>query len=263
MFFSIFQAILLAIIVMLFLSVVIHRSKYMADYIVHLIRFEHFVHYREGTLSPVSEARLRIVKRKILVLDMDETLIYAKRYRPSRCGDMSGFPYVPWDFSFTIESHTGTFYVYKRPHLDYFLQKVSEWFYICVYTASTEIYANAILDYLESEQRYFCTRLYRGNCIDVLGVRGKFVGVVSMDLQNVILVDNSAMECGLNPNNSIRIKDFVGDPYDFELQNLLPFLDCLRFTHDVRTILKMNTNFPNVLNVLLQLSNPFRNVQRN
>ena len=41
-------------------------------------------------------------------------------------------------------------------------------------------------------------------------------------------------------DNAIPIKSWFEDPTDTALLNLLPVLDCLRFTHDVRSILSRN-----------------------
>lgn len=65
-----------------------------------------------------------MVKRKVLVLDLDETLIHSHHEgvlrHPSK-------PEMPPDFilKVTIERHPVRFYVHKRPHVDFFLDVVS------------------------------------------------------------------------------------------------------------------------------------------
>lgn len=44
----------------------------------------------------------------------------------------------------------------------------------------------------------------------------------------------------LSAANAIPIKSWFSDPSDEALLDLLPFLDALRFTHDVRTVLSRN-----------------------
>lgn len=67
-----------------------------------------------------------MVKRKVLVLDLDETLIHSHHEgvlrHPSK-------PEMPPDFilKVTIERHPVRFYVHKRPHVDFFLDVVSLW----------------------------------------------------------------------------------------------------------------------------------------
>jgi len=75
-----------------------------------------------------------MVKRKVLVLDLDETLIHSHHEgvlrHPSK-------PEMPPDFilKVTIERHPVRFYVHKRPHVDFFLDVVS--FYILKYALNT------------------------------------------------------------------------------------------------------------------------------
>jgi len=51
-------------------------------------------------------------------------------------------PGTPPDFilKVTIERHPVRFFVHKRPHVDYFLDVVSQWYDLVVFTASMEIY---------------------------------------------------------------------------------------------------------------------------
>ena len=39
-----------------------------------------------------------------------------------------------------IDNHPVSFFVHKRPHVDYFLETVSKWFDLVVFTASMEVY---------------------------------------------------------------------------------------------------------------------------
>lgn len=64
------------------------------------------------------------MKRKILVLDLDETLIHSHHSGIAR---QMVKPGTPPDFviKVVIEKHPVSFYVHKRPHVDYFLDIVS------------------------------------------------------------------------------------------------------------------------------------------
>ena len=46
--------------------------------------------------------------------------------------------------------------------------------------------------------------------------------------------------CFRRTDNAIPIKSWFSDPMDLALLNLLPVLDALRFTHDVRSVLSRN-----------------------
>ena len=77
-------------------------------------------------LSPVSRNQLSRVKRKILVLDLDETLIHSHHdgvLRPTV------WPGMPPDFilKVIIDKHPVRFFVRERPHVDFFLKVVSQW----------------------------------------------------------------------------------------------------------------------------------------
>ena len=67
----------------------------------------------------------------------------------------------------------------------------------------------------------------------------KDITKVSKDLANTFIIDNSEIAYKLNPDNAIHIDDFLGHDSidDDKLLNLLPILDCLRFTSDVRNFL--------------------------
>lgn len=67
---------------------------------------------------------LGLVKRKVLVLDLDETLIHSHHAGALR---QTVKPGTPPDFilKVTIDRHPVRFFVHKRPHVDYFLEVVS------------------------------------------------------------------------------------------------------------------------------------------
>lgn len=75
-------------------------------------------------LSPLSKRRLDLVSRKVLVLDLDETLIHSHHDGVLR---QTVKPGTPPDFilKVIIDGHPVRFFVHKRPHVDYFLSVVS------------------------------------------------------------------------------------------------------------------------------------------
>ncbi|XP_034656501.1 CTD nuclear envelope phosphatase 1 [Drosophila subobscura] len=187
-------------------------------------------------LSPASECRLAMVKRKTLVLDMDDTMMKAI-LKKSLEADIERN--VPFDYRFTLFDNYYTIFVYKRPHLDYFLDTVSQWYNVMVYTTATKFYADPILDFLDNGRGILKKRMYRHNCRCISKVRIKPLSLAFTDLSSVVLVDNSIMECTYNKGNAIKIPNYViGSLIDNNLLALLPFLDCLRFVDDVRSILK-------------------------
>jgi len=52
--------------------------------------------------------------------------------------------------SVVIDRHPVRFFVHKRPHVDFFLDIVSQWYDLVVFTASMEIYGAAVTDKLDN-----------------------------------------------------------------------------------------------------------------
>ncbi|XP_039486581.1 CTD nuclear envelope phosphatase 1 homolog [Drosophila santomea] len=205
------------------------------------VEYTPIIYPKEDCLSPVSKSRLNLVARKTLVLDMDETMITSWLTKSGK--KPKNKPRIAHDFKFYLPAYEATIYVYKRPYLDHFLDRVSKWYDLTVFTAGAEIYASPILDFLDRGRGILNSRLYRQDCIEMYGTRGKSVLLASPDLANVLLLDNSSTECSFNAGNAILIKSYEIGSRDEELINLLPFLDALRFMKDVRSVLKRCTRF--------------------
>ncbi|ETE58308.1 CTD nuclear envelope phosphatase 1, partial [Ophiophagus hannah] len=157
------------------------------------------------------------VKRKILVLDLDETLIHSHHDGVLRPTVRPG---TPPDFilKVVIDKHPVRFFVHKRPHVDFFLEVVSQWYELVVFTASMEIYGSAVADKLDNNRSILRRRYYRQHCTLELGSYIKDLSVVHNDL---CLLFSPA-------DNAIPIKSWFSDPGDTALLNLLPMLDALR-----------------------------------
>lgn len=95
-------------------------------------------------------------KAKLLIFDMDETLVAAK------FDDR-----IPKNFqaSFSFDYQGSEIQVRLRPFLVHALEKLSEMFEMIVFTAGMQEYADAILDKIDPENKYFSRRLYRQDCI--------------------------------------------------------------------------------------------------
>lgn len=197
------------------------------------------VKYQLLPLSPISIERLRLVKRKTLVLDLDETLIHSHHDGVVR---QTVRPGTPPDFVLrvTIDHHPIRFFVHKRPHVDLFLECVSQWYDLVIFTASMEIYGAAVADNLDKNRGVLNRRYFRQHCTLDCGSYTKDLSMVNEDLSSVFILDNSPGAYRYNPDNAIPIKSWFADPSDTALLNLLPMLDALRFVTDVRSILSRN-----------------------
>uniref|UniRef100_A0A672MQ03 protein-serine/threonine phosphatase n=1 Tax=Sinocyclocheilus grahami TaxID=75366 RepID=A0A672MQ03_SINGR len=167
------------------------------------------------------------VKRKILVLDLDETLIHSHHDGVLRPTVRPG---TPPDFvlKVVIDKHPVRFFVHKRPHVDFFLEVVSQWYELVVFTASMEIYGSAVADKLDNNKGILKRRYYRQHCTLDSGSYIKDLSVVHDDLSSIVILDNSPGAYRSHPDNAIPIKSWFSDPSDTALLNLLPMLDALR-----------------------------------
>ncbi|XP_077663082.1 CTD nuclear envelope phosphatase 1 [Eretmochelys imbricata] len=118
--------------------------------------------------------------------------------------------------------------------------QVSQWYELVVFTASMEIYGSAVADKLDNNRSILKRRYYRQHCTLELGSYIKDLAVVHSDLSSVVILDNSPGAYRSHPDNAIPIKSWFSDPSDTALLNLLPMLDALRFTADVRSVLSRN-----------------------
>ncbi|KAF9331308.1 Nuclear envelope morphology protein 1 [Podila minutissima] len=171
-------------------------------------------------------------RKKTLVLDLDETLIHST----SRGSRSQGYM-----VEVIVDRHACLYFVYKRPHVDYFLKKVAEWYKLVIFTASMAEYADPVIDWLDQSRTLFDKRYFRQACYFKNGSYLKDLSVIEPDLSSVCLLDNSPISYSLNKENGIPIDSWINDPNDEALLDLLPFLDALRFTEDVRSVLSLRT----------------------
>lgn len=169
--------------------------------------------------------------RKTLILDLDETLIHSV----SKGGSTSTGHMV----EVRLGQHAILYYVHKRPHCDLFLQRVSKWYDVVIFTASIQEYADPVIDWLEQEQKYFKARYYRQHCTYRFGAYMKDLAVVQQDLSQAIIVDNSPLSYRLNEENAVPIEGWINDPSDNDLLYLVVVLQGLRTVTDVRSLLSL------------------------
>jgi len=181
-------------------------------------------------------------KKKTLILDLDETLIHA---------DFDG-RYENHDqrINFIYDGQELSVNIFLRPGVLEFLKAVTEIFEIFIFTASKKEYANAVLDFLDTEKKIFKHRLYRDSCIPINSrVYIKDLSIfVNRKPENLILVDNSFYSFCNQPRNGVLINSFYDDKQDRELINLLNYLkNYLYGVADVRVINEQIFNFENLM----------------
>lgn len=130
-------------------------------------------------------------KTKIVVFDLDETLIHCKE----------DFDKENIDHVIKINFPDGeivTAGLNVRPYAIETLRALSENFQIVIFTASHQNYADAVLDFIDPGWELTSLRLYWENCVETEeGIFIKDLWVLSnADLKDVLLVDNAAYSFG-------------------------------------------------------------------
>ena len=107
---------------------------------------------------------------------------------------------------------------------------------VVIFTASHQTYADAILDYLDPDNKFFQYRMYRQHC--VLTPEGLYVKdlrvIRNRHLKDMVLVDNSVYSFSYQIDNGIPIISFYDDPRDEELVHLMFYMKSLTESDDVR-----------------------------
>lgn len=207
-------------------------------------------------LFPLSRNPDRRKKKKVLILDLDETLIHSlSRGAPRSLGGSGGQCHM---IELKVNNVLTLYYVYKRPYCDFFLKELSKWFELQIFTASVQEYADPIIDWLEMDMidykkglsaqvppnKVFTKRYYRNDCTYRPGVG--YIKDLSRffpheELKNVIILDNSPISYALHEHNAVMIEGWINDQSDRDLINLLPMLFSLSMCIDVRYILGMRS----------------------
>ena len=130
-----------------------------------------------------------------LVLDLDETLVHF--------------------FEDNSEA-----YVKVRMGAEQFITVLSQYCEIVIFTASTQYYADIVIDGLDCKN-LIDYKLYREHTIEFNGNNVKDLSKLGRDLNKVIIIDNIEENYCFQPNNGLNIIDFEGDENDNELQFLL------------------------------------------
>ncbi len=168
---------------------------------------------------------------KLLILDIDETLIHASETVLEDRPD------------FTVED----FHVYKRPHVDEFLDYSLENYKVAIWTTANKPFAHSIVQKLfeEPDQLEFvwskekCTMVYNHQIFEHQHLKNlSKVKKKSFSLDHVIMVDDSPYKLKKNYGNLVRVDEFTGDKDDTELLKLMKYLDTLKSVSNIREIEK-------------------------
>lgn len=170
---------------------------------------------------------------KLLVLDIDETLIHSADSRLDRDPDFMLFDY----------------FVYKRPGVDTFIDTCFDWFEVGFWTSASPEYARGILEELDGTARNATFLWTRERCSYRVDAETRQQYVVKdirklvksgYDVGKIIFVDDRADSLERSYGNAVIVDRYEGARDDDELSALLPFLEVLGQTADIRSVEKRN-----------------------
>ena len=169
--------------------------------------------------------------KKLLILDIDETLIYATAASLPRQAD------------FLVEQY----YIYKRRFLNVFLKNCLDWFEVAVWTSSTPSYAIALVSAIFENPKALSfvwasdrsTVAYDMKWLEYYKRKNiKKVKRKGYRLESIIAVDDTPQKWERSYSNLVRVNPFEGEETDDELKYLLLYLDQLRYEENIRSVEK-------------------------
>ena len=184
--------------------------------------------------------------KKLLILDLDETLIHSDLDFLLKEKNVKYDEVLHFD---SEEEKNIPLPVVLRPGVFEFLDYASKNFDLIVFTASDQQYADAIINYIEKDKKYFKMRLYRNNCIFIepgLYIKDLRIFNSIKDLENIIILDNSLFSFANQLNNGILITSFFDDKNDTFLDSVKEYLEYIKNEKDIRQANKDSFRFEEI-----------------
>ena len=184
------------------------------------------------------------MKKKLLILDLDETLIHATKTPKDNL----------WNFK------VYNYKVYKRPFLAQFLQEIQKYYRIAVWSSASDDYVEAIVQHIFPKNYPLvfvwgnskCTPRVKVQDIDDLGYIDYFNHLNYTKIlkkvykkgfaakEDTLIVDDTPAKVIQNYGNAIYPIEFTGNQNDEELKRLLQYLINIKNTVNFRTLEKRN-----------------------
>ncbi len=175
------------------------------------------------------------MEKKLLVLDLDETLIHATEVKLAH---EECFRFLD-------------LFVYKRPHLDWFINEMQNTFKLGVWTASGHVYAEAVinqifdknsLEFVWTNQHCNLSRnLNNGEYETIKNLRK--LKNRGYSLESIIVLDDTPSKHRKNYGNLVTVKEYLGEQNDNELQLVAAYLKQLSTEPNIRTVEKRDWRF--------------------
>ena len=188
-------------------------------------------------------------QKKIALFDLDETLVHCT-------GDIN-LKTEPYQHCINvvlpgnIETKVG---INIRPFWKKTLNLIRKYYHIVVFTASHQAYADAVLDFMDPDKKYFKYRLYRNNCslVEINDVKFyvKDLDIFDefYDLKDIIIIDNSVLSFIYHLENGIPIVPYYNEDKDGSLYVVGLYLVHIYKENDLREANKKYINLNSFLN---------------
>jgi len=153
-------------------------------------------------------------EKKLAIFDLDETLVHCQAKDIEKCQHI-----IEVKISEYKKAKIG---VNIRPNWEKALDIISKDYIIVVFTASHSLYANAVLNFMDKDDKYFKYRLFRNNCTSVY-INGSYTYIKDLsvfkdiDLKDMIIIDNSVVSFTYNLDNGLPILPYYNSKKDNEL----------------------------------------------
>ena len=189
-------------------------------------------------------------KTKIALFDLDETLVHCTKEKKGLNGDSVNIK-LPTNKVVNVGLNI-------RPKWKEALDLIKSHYHIVVYTASHQSYADAVLDYLDKENKYFQYRLYRNHCVqcDIDGIKFYVKDLDTLsekyNLKDVVLIDNSVLSFAYHLNNGIPIVPYIEQKEDSQLLMLAYYLVSIANFDDLT---EENKKHINIEHFILEVKN--------
>ncbi|CAD8132648.1 unnamed protein product [Paramecium octaurelia] len=173
---------------------------------------EQFIEKKKVILNKINPNKINTI-----FLDLDETLVHACHSRETHTVKLKQQNENGSEIEVGINI---------RPYTTYFLQELAQYYTIYIYTASSQPYAQTIVNYLDPHKQYISGILSRSNCMETKN--GFFIKdlriIQDLDLNRTLIIDNLVHSFGLQVENGIPILEWHDNQEDLELKYLLEYL---------------------------------------
>ncbi|MCQ2818594.1 MAG: HAD family hydrolase [archaeon] len=168
-------------------NMIVHCADHSNSSIVHI--------NLEGPFLPSKTAD---TKPYTLVLDLDETLIHCPEQQEI-------MPLI-------------------RPGASEFLEELSKYYEIVIFTAATKDYADKVIKFIDQNDEFISHRLYRQHTTVTNRTYLKDLSKLGRDLSKTIIVDNASDNFQMQSDNGIFISTWIDDQSDTQLYDFIPIL---------------------------------------